>query len=186
MGIFDNEDEFNEEFMNRWEKFNERMKNDVEFREETEKAKRDFQELMKMLTSQRGFGSPMDFRIIPLNNKDFDPRNFNIQSGEDENGKWETKDWTSPDGSFSYSSFKRSSEYGDENGLPDGIAEEWASKLRNRDTKRMDPEKAKKIKLTKLQRALEQMVAEEKYEESAEIKKLMDEIKSENKKEENI
>jgi hypothetical protein len=69
MGIFDNDDDFfdNDDFMGRWEKFNNRMLNDEEFKKEMERAQKDFQELIKMLFNKKDFGSPLDFRIIPLN-----------------------------------------------------------------------------------------------------------------------
>lgn len=189
MGIFDNEDDDffnNDDFMNRWEKFNNRMMNDEEFRKEMERAQKDFQELMRMLLSQKDFGTPLDFRIIPLNMKDF-KKDFDIpdnemdtQKGEDENGEWETKNWTSPDGSMSFSSFSRSSNFDDMTDLPDEIAKKWKERLsRKRNETKANPEELKKVKLAKLQKALSFEVQRENYEKAAEIKKLMDEIKSE-------
>ena len=109
MGIFD--DEFNnEDFLNRWERLNNRMMNDEEFRKEMERAQKDFQELMRMLLTRRDFDSPLDFRIVPLNNSYKTPDykipedELNIESGKDEEGEWESKNWTSPDGSISFNS----------------------------------------------------------------------------------
>ena len=121
MGIFDNDDFLNDDFLSRWEKFNKRIENDDEFREEMERAQKDFQELMKMLLNKKDFGSPLDFRIIPINNSYKTPDykipedEINIEKGQDENGDWETKNWTSPDGSISFSSFSRSSSFDDFN-----------------------------------------------------------------------
>ena len=191
MGIFDNDDDFfnNDDFMNRWEKFNKRMMNDEEFRKEMEKAQKDFQELMRMMLSQRNFGTPLDFRIIPLNPKDFKkdfdiPENeMDVEKGQDESGEWESKTWTSPDGSISYSSFSRSSNFDDEVNLPDEIAERWKERLNKK--KESNPEELKNVKLAKLKIALDRAVEQERYEKAAEIKKIMDELKSEKKEENN-
>jgi hypothetical protein len=191
MGIFDNDDDFfnNDDFMNRWEKFNKRMMNDEEFRKEMERAQKDFQELMRMMLSQRDFGTPLDFRIIPLNTKDYKkdfeiPENeMDIEKGQDESGEWESKNWTSPDGSISYSSFSRSSNFDDEVNLPDEIAERWKQTLgRKRES---GVEEIKNMKLAKLKIALDRAVEQERYEKAAEIKKMMDELKSEKKEENN-
>ncbi len=190
MGIFDNDDFLNDDFLSRWEKFNKRIENDDEFREEMERAQKDFQELMKMLLNKKDFGSPLDFRIIPINNSyktpDYKTPDYkipedeiNIEKGQDENGDWETKNWTSPDGSISFSSFSRSSSFDDFNSLNDDIADIWGSKLRNRKTKRTSPEESNKLKIVKLQKALDYMVEQEKYEKAAELKKMIDELKSE-------
>ena len=189
MGIFDNDDEFNDDFMNRWEKFNNRMLNDEEFKKEMERAQKDFQELMRMMLSQRNFGTPLDFRIIPLNPKDFRkdfdiPENeMDVEKGQDESGEWESKTWTSPDGSISYSSFSRSSNFDDEVNLPDEIAERWKNTLgRKRES---GAEEIKNLKLAKLKIALDRAVEQERYEKAAEIKKMMDELKSEKKEKNN-
>ena len=187
MGIFDNDDDFfnNDDFMGRWEKFNNRMLNDEEFKKEMERAQKDFQELMKMLLNRKNFGSPLDFRIIPLNNSYKIPDykipedELDIEKGKDESGEWETKSWTSPDGSISYSSFSRSSNFDDETDLPDEIAKRWEKTLgRKRES---GAEEIKNLKLAKLKIALDRAVEQERYEKAAEIKKIMDEIKSEKK-----
>lgn len=187
MGIFDNDDDFfnNDDFMGRWEKFNNRMLNDEEFKKEMERAQKDFQELMKMLLNRKDFGSPLDFRIIPLNNSYKIPDykipedELDIEKGKDESGEWETKSWTSPDGSISYSSFSRASNFDDETDLPDEIAKRWEKTLgRKRES---GAEEIKNLKLAKLKIALDRAVEQERYEKAAEIKKIMDEIKSEKK-----
>ena len=184
MGIFDNDDEFNDDFMSRWENFNNRMMNDEEFRKEMERTQKEIQHMMRMFFLRKDFGSPLDFKIIPLNSKDLN--NFNIpenemdiEKGEDENGDWETKSWISPDGLTSYSSFSRDSSFDDMIDLPDEIAERWQEKLRRK--KETNPEELKNEKLAKLKISLDKAVEQERYEKAAEIKKLMDELKSENK-----
>jgi len=182
MGIFDNE--FNdEEFLRKWERFNNNMMNDEEFRKEMEQAQKDFQDLMKMLLNKRDFGSPLDFRIIPLNNSykisdyKIPEDELNIEKGEDESGEWESKNWTSPDGSISFSSFSRSSSFSDSLGY-DEMADRW-SKRRDKVTTNPKSIKSDKLKLEKLQKALDYAVENEKYEKAAEIKKMIDELKSE-------
>ena len=105
---------------------------------------------------------------------------MDVKKGIDENGEWETKNWSSPDGSVSFSSFTRSSNIGDRTDLPDDIAERWNSKLRDSRTKRTN-EVSDEIKLGRYQKMLDYLVENENYEKAAEIKKLMDEIKSEKK-----
>jgi hypothetical protein len=187
MGIFDNDDDFfdNDDFMGRWEKFNNRMLNDEEFKKEMERAQKDFQELMKMLLNRKDFGSPLDFRIIPLNNSHKIPDykipedELDIEKGKDESGEWETKSWTSPDGSISYSSFSRSSDSDDDVISPDEIAKRWEKTLGRK--RKGNAEEIKNLKLAKLKIALDRAVEQEFYEKAAEIKKIMDEIKSEKK-----
>jgi hypothetical protein len=179
MGIFDNDDFLNDDFLSRWEKFNNRIENDEEFKKEMERAQKDFQELMKMLLNRKDFESPLDFRIIPLNNSHKIPDykipedELDIENGQDENGEWESKNWTSPDGSVSFSSFSRSSSFSDSLGYDD-VADRW-NKRRDKVTTKMSD----KLKLEKLQKALDYAVENEKYEKAAEIKKLIDELKSE-------
>lgn len=187
MGIFDNDDDFfdNDDFMGRWEKFNNRMLNDEEFKKEMERAQKDFQELIKMLLNKKDFGSPLDFRIIPLNNSYKIPDykipedELDIEKGKDESGEWETKSWTSPDGSISYSSFSRSSNSDDDVISPDDITERWEKTLGRK--REGGAEEIKNLKLAKLKIALDRAVEQEFYEKAAEIKKMMDEIKSEKK-----
>jgi hypothetical protein len=171
MGIFDDDDDFfNDNFMNYWEKFNNRMKTDENFRNEMEKSDRDFQKLLKMFITSNQFDIPLDFRIIPLNTplkNDFgiSENDMDIKNGIDENGEWETKNWTSPDGSISFSSFSRSS----------GI-ENFGNNSKPKNTK---PDGTnKKLKIAKLQKALDYVVEQENYEKASEIKKMIDELNS--------
>jgi len=187
----DNDDEFNDEFggdfFSRWEEFN-RMMNNKDF---NNKFRSDLEELMRLIASRKR-GGDMGFRIIPLNNSDMNDFNIpdsemDVEKGKDENGDWETKHWSSPDGSMSFTSFTRSSSFGDSTDLPDEIAEMFSSKLRDKYTKRVNPEEAKKIKLDKLQKTLNYLVEQENYEKAAEVKKMIDDLNkpSEEKTEEN-
>lgn len=187
-----NEDDFNNEFgddfFGRWERFNERMKNDRDFRREINRFQKDFEEMMRMMSKNKKnginlFGLNDDMKFISLN--DFRTNNFDgmdipedemdIEKGEDENGEWEKRNWTSPDGSVSYTSFTRSS----------GI-EDFGDKIFDRDKSRniFDPEKEKYLKLAKLKKALDYCVEQEKYEKAAELKKEIDKITASLKKKE--
>lgn len=189
MGIFDNEDDFfNDDFMNYWEKFSNRMKTDEDFKDRMEKSQEDFQKILKMLLSNRDFNEPLDFRIIPLNtplNNDFNipENNMEIKNGVDEDGEWESKNWTSPDGSISFSSFSRSTS--SEN-LGKGISDDFINKkynsFINKDSKSTD--NIKKLKIAKLQKALNYVVEQEQYEKAAEIKKMIDELNSDSNEKE--
>lgn len=193
-GFNDNDDEFNDEFgddfYGRWEEFRQMM-NSREFREDYNKFRLDLEEFMRLIASRRG-SDDMGFRIIPLNNSDMNDFNIpddemDIEKGKDANGDWETKHWSSPDGSMSFTSFTRSSSFGDSTDLPDDIAEMFGSKLRDKYTKRLNPEEAKKIKLVKLQKTLDYLVEQEKYEKAAEVKKMIEDLNkpTEEKTEEN-
>jgi len=176
-----------EDFMNRWNEFN-RMMDDSKFNESMGKVQKDLENLLRGMMNSKDFdninNTPIKFIITPINtdNEDFDiPKDgLDIKKGNDENGEWETKNWSSPDGSVSFSSFTRSSNIGDRTDLPDDIAERWNSKLRDSRTKRTN-EVSDEIKLGRYQKMLDYLVENENYEKAAEIKKLMDEIKSEKK-----
>ena len=94
----------------------------------------------------------------------------------DLNGEWESKHWESPDGTFSYTSFSRTS-------TPDSFGERFSPKRNPRQTK-LTQEETTKLQLGKLKRILDMHVEREEYEKAAEVKKLMDQLKSENKTEE--
>ena len=201
-----NDDDFNDEFGNegedfnrRWEEFN-NMMNDREFKRDYNRFRSDLEELMRLISSRRRDGdSPLKFRFIPLNDPRMDDfrenltNDFNIpedemdiEKGEDENGEWETKNWTSPDGSMSFTSFSRSSSFDDNTEVPDELAE-FFGRMKERNTKKVNPEEVKKLKLAKLQKSLEYLVEQEKYEKAAEVKKMIDELNkpTEEKTEEN-
>ena len=183
-----NEDEFGDDFLNRWEEFN-RMMNSEKGKRDMDRFRKDLEELMKLISNKEG-GSPFKFKFLPLTGENRNDLNIpdgemNVESGEDENGKWETKEWTSPNGEISFMSFSRSSSSEDEVNSPDEIANEWRSKLRDRNTKRTNPEESKKLKLAKLNSSLRYLVEQEKYEKAAEIKKMIDELNEDKTKEEN-
>lgn len=182
----DDFNEFNDEFSDRWEEFN-RMMNDRWFNRDYNMFHSDLEELMRLINlRRRDWDNPMNFKFIPLTNPIMDDLNQNdfnilknemeIEKGSDENGDWEIKRWTSPDGSMSFSSFTRSSSFGDTNHLADEIAQLFGSKIKNRETKKTNSEEVKKIKLAKLQKTLDYLVKQEKYEKAAEIKKMIDNL----------
>lgn len=88
------------------------------------------------------------------------PDDMNIEKGTDEYGPWENKNWTSPDGNSSYSSFKRYFNY-----------PEYENKNVRND---IDT-----IKLLELK--LNNAVKEEKYEEAAKIRDLIKSLKEDKK-----
>ncbi len=81
---------------------------------------------------------------------------MNIERGDDENGRWENKNWSSPDGSTNYHSFKyfNNSDYEKQNDI--------------------DTIKILEIKLNKA-------IQEEKYEDAAKIRDLITSLKKDNK-----
>jgi hypothetical protein len=180
----DNDDEFNDgefgdDFFGRWEEFHRKMNNEKASRD-MDRFRRDLEELMKLLASKEG-GTPFRFQFLPLTGENRNDLNIpegemNIESGEDANGKWETKEWTSPNGEISFMSFSRSSSSEDDVNSPDEMMEGWKSRLADRGSKRVSPEEIKRVKLAKLQRTLDYLVEQEKYEKAAEIKKMIDEL----------
>jgi protein-arginine kinase activator protein McsA len=77
---------------------------------------------------------------------------------------------------ISFMSFSRSSSSEDDVNSPDEMMEGWKSRLADRGSKRVSPEEIKRVKLAKLQRTLDYLVEQEKYEKAAEIKKMIDEL----------
>lgn len=170
--------DFGDDFFGRWDEFNNIFNNSSFFKSE-------MQELLKMLLMSREFNEPLEFRIVPLNvNKRKETEEFeipenemDIENGEDENGKWETKHWSSPDGSVSWTSFSRSTT--PEEFFNSEIMGDLVSNYRNRKAQKYSSEDIKNFKLEKLQKSLESAVKVENYEKAAEIKKLIDRIKEE-------
>lgn len=177
----DNEfnDEFNEDFLRQWERFNE-MRNSRRLNVDYNKFRSELEDLIRLITSQKMEDN--NFRFEPLNN--ISENEMNIEKGEDENGEWETKNWTSPDGSMSFMSFTRSSNF-DDIDETHNEAFELFNKLGGLREKRTRPEVSKEVKLAKLKRTLEYLVENENYEKAAEIKKMIDDLNkpSENKEE---
>ena len=178
----DDDGEFGDDFFGRWEEFN-RMMNNEKSKRDINKFRNDLEELMRLLASKRSEGgTPMNFRFLPLtgenrNDLGISDGEMNVEGGEDENGKWETKEWTSPNGEISFMSFSRSSIPGDNVDSSDEISEMWKSRLRDRAPK--VTEESKKLRLSKLKVTLDYLVKEEKYEKAAEVKKMIDELTEE-------
>lgn len=170
--------EFGDDFFGRWEEFN-RMMNDRRFRRDFNQWQRDIEELMRII-NERGNDNPLKFQFINLTPRENDfniPDNeMDIEKGKDENGEWETKNWTSPDGSMSFSSFTRSSDSGNFNNIEDNIPDEWVSKLKGSYGRKPNYEELKKVKLDKLKKTLDYLVEQEKYEKAAEVKKMIDDL----------
>lgn len=172
-------DEFDDDFNSRWEEFNNRMKNDRQFRRDINKFQKDFEDLMRLMSSKNSlFGTPINFKFTPLTeeevNKMFIPEDeIEGELGTDENGEWETKNWTSPDGKSSYSFYSRSSKPG-EDGFDD-MSEMFKQRMGKK------KQETKEVKLNRLQKALNYCVTQENYEKAAELKKEIDELKKEEK-----
>jgi len=182
----DDDGEFGDDFFGRWEEFN-RMMNNEKSKKDLERFKMDLEELMRLI-SKKGGGTPINFKFLPLtgenrNDLGIPDGELNIENGEDDNGKWETKEWTSPNGDISFMSFSRSSVPGNNINSTDEISEMWKSRLRDRIPK-VTSEESKKIKLEKLKATLDYLVKQEKYEKAAEVKKMIDELNEEKPTEE--
>jgi NAD+--asparagine ADP-ribosyltransferase len=178
-------DEFGDDFFGRWEEFN-RMINDRRFRRDFNKWQKDIEDLMKMINDKNG-DNPLKFQFINLTPRENDfnipEEDMNTEKGKDENGEWESKNWTSEDGSISFSSFMRSSSPGDVDKNEDDMKmpEEWTSRFKDSYKKRPNFEELKKVKLEKLKKTLDYLVENEKYEKAAEVKKMIDELNSDKK-----
>lgn len=126
---------------------------------------------MKKTYNPRGLGfmSNPFFNIQPINDdmlkeifKSLD--GMNAESGEDENGEWEKKKWTSPDGKSSFSSYTRNSFY---------------NPFENKVNFNGETEETDTIKL--LEKKLNKVIAEEDYESAAKIRDLIKSLKEETK-----
>jgi len=169
---------FGDDFFERWVQFN-RMLN--ENRKNHNDMGLDINELIRIIKESRENENEQNrFRHLDKNDLNIPDEDLNSQEGTDDNGKWETKNWSSPDGSIFFSSFSRSSNPEDMNDIPDEIANEWASSLRNRRNK-STIEEVKKFRLDRLQRLLDEFVEEEQYERASEVKKLIDDLTKKNK-----
>jgi hypothetical protein len=90
--------------------------------------------------------------------------NININKGEDDKGEWETKSWTSPDGSSSFSSFSRNSYFNPFDG-----------KVRFK----KEEQEIDTVKL--LSKKLNQAIMDEKYEDAAKIRDLIKSLQEDKK-----
>ncbi len=93
--------------------------------------------------------------------------NMNIEKGEDENGSWERKNWSSPDGSTFFNSFSRNSYF---NPFGEYI---------NSEEKGYQTEEVDTIKL--LERKLNKAISKERYEDAAKIRDLIKSLKEDRK-----
>jgi hypothetical protein len=170
--------DFGDDFFGRWKEFNKLMMESSLFRNEMERV-------FKMLTESKDLNDGIsDIRIIPFgifekDFQDFDvPKDeLDLEGGEDENGKWETKSWTSPDGSMSYKAFSRFSTPEDLNG--EDLMSDLFQRYQGVRPKKYDAQQLKEFKIEKLQKALNSAVEKEDYEKAAELKKMIDRIKEE-------
>ena len=149
--------------------------NDEEFREEFMRFLNMYQKglenFMKKTYNVGGFG------FIPKNlsnNQSIDDDrlrdifknldNMGTESGEDENGSWEKRSWSSPDGKSSFSSYSRSSFYNPFDG-----------NVKFKD----ESEETNTIKL--LENKLNKVIMEEDYESAIKIRDLIKSLKEETK-----
>jgi len=120
---------------------------------------------MRDMYGQQDTNSRLGF-MRPMNEDDFIrnffsqmPNEFNEDKGLDDNGSWESKNWSSPDGSRNYRYYKKNF-FGPED------------RERNQE---MDTVKLLESKLNKA-------IQEEKYEDAAKIRDLIISLKPEDKK----
>ena len=142
---------------------------DEEFRKEFMKFLNMYQSglenFMKKTYNTRGFMSNPFFNIHPMDDdmlkdifKNLD--DVNTESGTDENGEWEKKNWSSPDGKSSFSSYTRNSFYNP-----------FEGKVKFKD----NPEEVDTVKL--LEKKLNESVMKEDYESAAKIRDLIKSLK---------
>jgi hypothetical protein len=173
-------DDFGDDFFGRWEEFNRLMVNSPLIRDEMEK-------FLRMLMDSNDLNNEIsNIRIIPLNaykpndidSFDIPENELDVEIGENENGKWETKSWTSPDGSMSFKSFSMSST--PEEFFYKNLMSDLFQTGDNRNSKKYTTEDLKNFKIEKLQKSLNAAVEVEDYEKAAELKKMIEKIKEEN------
>lgn len=142
---------------------------DEEFMKEFMKFLNKYQDSLKNSTNKtynpRGFTSYPFFNIQPISDdmlryitKNSD--DMNTESGTDENGQWEKRSWSSPDGKSSFSSYTRNSFYNP-----------FEGKVKFKD----DSEELDTIKL--LKENLNKAVIKEDYESAAKIRDLIKSLK---------
>jgi len=123
---------------------------------------------------KKNYGYGREFNLPPLDKGSFDfeklskifneiTNSINVERGEDENGGWEKRSWTSPDGSSSFSSFSRNSFYSPFDGNVT-----FRNDLN-------DYEEVDTIKL--LEKKLNKAISREKYEDAAKIRDLIKSLK---------
>lgn len=149
-----NEDEFNREFLRFLNMYQSGLENFMKKNYGTNKNQ------MK----NPFFGiDPIDDDIIKKMFK-ISEDDMNIEKGNDENGEWEKRSWSSPDGSTSFSSFSKSAFYNPFDG-----------KIRFKE----ESDDVDTVKL--LEKKLNQAILDEKYEDAAKIRDLIKSLKEDEK-----
>jgi len=137
-----------------------------------EEFKKEFMKFLNMYQSglenfmKKNYGKPRSFDPFYFNIEPLDSEmikkmlgeisdNLKIEKGEDDKGAWETRSWSSPDGSTSYTSFSRNSYFNPFDG-----------KVKFKKEDDVDT-----IEL--LNKKLKQAVINEKYEDAAKIRDLI-------------
>jgi len=153
--------------------------NDDEFREEFLRFLNTYQSTLESFmkknysSPKNYFVGPSSFGMEPFNldvlKKLINEMNdsMNIEKGEDENGSWVRKNWSSPDGSTFFNSFSRNSFF-------NPFGEDTTS-----DEKEYQTEEIDTIKL--LERKLNKAISKERYEDAAKIRDLIKSLKSDKK-----
>jgi excinuclease UvrABC helicase subunit UvrB len=147
---------------------------DEEFRKEFLKLlsmyQSGFDRYMKSNFNNRGFMSNPFFSIEPIDDNFINDilkninKNMDIERGEDEMGEWEKRSWQSPDGSSSFNSYSRNSFY--------NPFEAGRSNFKEK------PEEVDTLKLLEVK--LNKAIMDEKYEDAAKIRDLINSLKEDN------
>jgi hypothetical protein len=152
--------------------------NDEEFREEFLRFLNTYQSTLESFmkknysSPKNYFVGPSSFGMEPFNLDSLKKlineinENMNVEKGDDENGSWVKKNWSSPDGSTFFNSFSRSSYF---NPFGEGL---------NLDEK-YETEEVDTIKL--LERKLNKAISRERYEDAAKIRDLIKSLKDDTK-----
>ena len=125
---------------------------------------------MKKTNENRGFMANPFFNILPIGDDEIKEMfkniedNLNIEKGGDDNSEWEKRTWKSPDGSSSYSSFSRNSFYNPFDG-----------KVKFKE----NTDEIDTIQL--LEKKLNKSIENEKYEDAAKIRDLINSLKEDKK-----
>lgn len=147
--------------------------NDDEFRKEFLRILNSYQSGLESFMKKR-YGSGRESDFFPIGREPFDfesfskifneiNNNINIEKGEDENGGWEKRSWTSPDGSSSFSSFSRNSYFNPFDG-------KVVFKKEMGENEEIDTIKLLETKLNKA-------ISKENYEDAAKIRDLIKSLK---------
>lgn len=148
--------------------------NDEEFRKEFIRFLNTYQSgLENFMKKNYGTNRGIDFFSMgmePFDNDFFKKiinnisEDLNVEKGRDDNGEWEKRTWSSPDGTTNYSSFSRNSYFNPFDGKVEF---------------KKEGEEIDTIKL--LNKKLNQAIMREKYEDAAKIRDLINSLKEDNK-----